>query len=738
MILPALPTTDDLEVLAWRTLASLDRVSIWDWQCRHGRIPAAESGKPGRWLGEKAKLFKKALDVVSARLQQRSIEGDPFAILATLVLFVGPSQIGKTKSFLHPIIAYTVDCCQTNLAFVTHKEKEIRKHQRTRLLPMFEETPRLNRYLPQSQRLREQRLAGSLWQLEVANLHMISANRASNLREYSHQVGVGDEVEAWQLNVDGEGSPVQLFLDRQKRYEGSSILALGTTPNLVIGHGWAILCSGSHERLLVRCEHCGHDQDLDVDGLRCTREGATPDQIHLEDLAHWHCAHCDHGHDSDAVDRIVDHAIRLDRWTPGTWAQTEDHPDGHWTPATRWRLVGDDEREAEPCGRWRRLVDTDTGEVLLEHWQLIDCDPPSAQWRTYHCTYLHDTDCSNGRFLAHERSAQSSEDWHAHVTGWRAEPIITSGEALTTDELTDSHLGGHRYGEAPDSARWLVVICDQQGNSRRTCWFAYSVWAIASGGGEAWLVEAGDRKGWNGLQELEESTWSIGGDRRRPDKIFCDGANHNMDVDLKNWVAADYARLRAEGHPPKHARARLRRLLLIGDVHLPADLPWREQHPTSRTKAHHPEGCRIFRWSSLHYKDLAHDRLKKSDDHAPLHLPLENAEQIPRDLKRFLRSCTSEERVFRQVGGPGGRKRAMFYWQARVWRNSRGQLVERSDTHWWDTLAMMEVACDLLGARRRLATPPKAPGPPPPSSQQRQLTSGTRRKVSRLEHRRKR
>jgi len=729
-------TPADYLRIAWRILAPPPGGTIWDWLCRHGRIPASESGRPGPWMPGQATLFRKPLSIAWARLTLSALPTDPHARHAAAILVCAPSQVGKTKSFLHGVLAYAIDVMRTNVAFITHKQKQIKQHLRIRLLPMFESTPRLQRYLPTTEALRRERLGGSLWQLEGANLHAICGNVASDLREYSHQIGISDEIEAYTDDVDGEGDPITLFLDRQKRYEDTSLFAAASTPNRVDGHTWSKLCQGTHERLLIRCLACGQDQDLSPDHLVALDTALTPDEIHRRDAAAYACPACGVLHRTDAKDRMVAEAIAADRWVPGTWQIDDAHPSGHWTPATAWRLTANGKQEVVDLGTWTAKGDN-------PRWQLASWTAPLNAWRTFQFNYLHHPECACGRFLAHELKAAlgRAEEYHGHVTGWRAEPYLTAGTALTTDAVTAAIGAPYRLGVGPVTPRWLIVTADQQGNSVSTCWFAFEVRAVAPGG-ESWLVDTGTVHGMAGLRELEQRTYLCGGVSTRIARIAVDGSNGNVWRALRAWAAESYQALRVAGASPDAAKAGVRRILLEGDASLAADTPWRERVPGKRDLAHIPEGCRIFRWNKTWWKDHAAARLAGQDGHPPLHLPTDDPE-MPKALKVYLSSLTSEERVVARIGAPGGRKRDAIVWQERLVKDPTGREHQRTDTHWWDACVMADVLSDLIGAFRVEAagpdsgptpdpvTPTTRPAPPPPTPGRPRLT----RRFSRLARR---
>ena len=189
-----------------------------------------------------------------------------------------------------------------------------------------------------------------------------------------------------------------------------------------------------------------------------------------------------------------------------------------------------------------------------------------------------------------------------------------------------------------------------------------------------------------------------------------------------------------QGYDLETARCRTKRILLIGDEKLSPDLPWIERTPTKRDRIHHHPGVRIFRWNIAHWKDRTHRRLKRDEGLPALHIPTDDADR-PRDLTRWLKSTTSEERVMRPIGMPGGRQRYAITWQPRCYVDPRGRSVERSDTHWWQAACMGDVLTDLIGAYATAAPTEPVPVPPPQKTTMAPGHTARPRKHSRLSRR---
>ncbi len=101
------------------------------------------------------------------------------------------------------------------------------------------------------------------------SLRLINANAAGELKSKTLKVGIGDEVDEWVDNLDGQGDPWELFLNRFISFHATGeyrVLAL-STPTLVGSsridmlyqrgdqRRWHIDCPGCSERIVLEFQH---------------------------------------------------------------------------------------------------------------------------------------------------------------------------------------------------------------------------------------------------------------------------------------------------------------------------------------------------------------------------------------------------------------------------------------------------------------------------------------------------
>lgn len=87
-----------------------------------------------------------------------------------------------------------------------------------------------------------------------ANLLICSAKSASDLRSTPVKYLLMDELDAWPVELQGEGDPVQLALQRQMRFRGMAVMT--STPTGVDGRIYQQYLIGTQQTWCVQCE-CG-------------------------------------------------------------------------------------------------------------------------------------------------------------------------------------------------------------------------------------------------------------------------------------------------------------------------------------------------------------------------------------------------------------------------------------------------------------------------------------------------
>ena len=122
-----------------------------------------------------------------------------------------------------------------------------------------------------------------------ATLYMNTAGSAANLAEVSAPYIYVDEIDRLELNVDGEGDPVELAEARATQYANDSKFFYTSSPAI---EGFSKIDTlfemGTKEYYHVPCPHCGELQPLLLENFRFRRDEETG----FMDRAWFVCPHC--------------------------------------------------------------------------------------------------------------------------------------------------------------------------------------------------------------------------------------------------------------------------------------------------------------------------------------------------------------------------------------------------------------------------------------------------------------
>lgn len=635
------------------------------WNEQHGRLSARDSALPGAWKIKNAPQMAHWLDLISARRLGRGFMGerDQYAHLTERIWLIAGTQSMKTRSLLYAAMGFCVDRFPCPKAYVLPRLKDFKRVLDNRLRPFFDETPQLERHFPRGKRDRTNAITYQAWRLITQTIYMLCGEIADDLRSFPVCDIFLDEFDLLPLNVKGkgdkddkgdnsQGDPIEIVADRQKTWPRQRLMVGVTSPTGVNGHGWRRLCSGSHERLLVRCQRCSADQELHPDQLRWPA-GATADQVKLGRLARWACAHCGHEIADDGTkETMVTEASAAHHWVPGAWALDAKNVKGLWTPS----------------------ADFDDGHRLLR------IHPPETTTRSGHQNSLYSRFVSLSDFVAHGIQVETKGDQAeriAHINGWRCEPYFPQLIAPPELDLIARVSSGYHYfiGAAPAGPEHVALICDQQGTTRASSWFPYEVKGYGADG-EQWLIEAGDVDGFEELERLEAKTFNVGGRMMPIEVTALDGSNGTMRVPLQEWAA----------------RKPRTRFLLTGRFW--PDYLWQLRVAggiKERRNKRIITGARIFNFHANAYRTELDGRRRGIEGARKWNLP----DDVP-DF--YLASMTAEEQKPAKVRMPGFMsKQTVLIWEPRVVYNERGDITVRTDNHWWDTSVMALVVSDIQG-----------------------------------------
>lgn len=641
---------DHLLALALQVLSPPAATSLWDWCCTELTMPSG-----GRFDLRRAALMRSWYDLISARISGTPLPLDPEAHRVEQVWLVLCAQIAKT-TLLNAAGLWAAAHYPRKIGFVMKRIEDLKYNHNTRLLPIIDKTPALDRLLPQTEEAREQALHPRLYRIAASFLFFLCGSVSDDWRSQDLELMLEDEFDRYPDDVDGQGDPIDLGLVRQRTYPHTRLTVGASTPTTISRHAWRRLCSGTHQRPLVLCPSCGAAHYLSRRGIVLAdgRElsAVAPAEIKAQSLARYVCHHCGELHDDHAVRRMVLECERAQRWVPGTWDNPDDTPQGRWLPDARVDALG----------------------------RLSDVAPPRGLIRTGWAGALYSVDVSISSHAAGWAAAQLGTE--ANKQAWTntedAEPYLWIATGTSVDEITEHAAAGYAPGALPALPRpvaGLVLAVDQQGNNRDKFWYAWILRAFVQGG-ESWGVHAGRVDGFAALDALQDRLWPVAGASRSADLVVMDSANPNFRHEAYLWANED----------------RGRRVLLRGDGRLPIEDGWLEvkEHKDQTRRSAKPPGVREYRIHPHLWRSRLQECMLGKAGAKPWHMPSDMPDW-------YLKSLNAEEPSIetRRVAGQGFQE--VLIWQGRVTSKTDDTVTRRKDLHWASCEKMALAIADIQG-----------------------------------------
>jgi hypothetical protein len=632
-------------------------LSIPAWATQHLTIPRGDGLT--RYSASFTPYWSRWHAIIRARVTSQIDADIPDAHRCEQVYLVAGSQIGKTFGLIVPTLAWLIAVHPRDCAYVLPSHDAIKQFTREKMRAVFRHSHRLADLLPQGQSERQRDLGIQAWLLDQMVIHWLNGAVALHLRSRDVPLMAFDEFDALPVDVDGQGSPLALGLERQKSFPANRLQLGITTPTITANLGWSTLCSGTHERLHLACPTCGGHAWLDPDRLRATDATLSPSQIQVADAARWSCPHCpallctDQVHAAVAAACAVNHFTAAGGWVPGSWSV-----------------------DRTGRGSWMPDADQD-GNRLIPRWPAISLK------RTGWLNSLYARSVTLGEFLGRELTSRTARDAdrQSHINNWRCEPWTPSVDSLSADLVNRLGSSNYQHGQAPRRAWKIVVTVDQQGWSWADSWFPYVARAWYEDGTSD-LIEAGRVNNPAELDALTQRKWVTGDRADVATAVAIDQGNGNLVRDIRAWAAVD----------PNQRAA------LAGSASLAPDVAWHELRRTEKN-AHKMCGCwQVWYYNSNLFRDLLFERVQ-----AP------GLWRVPGDAPPFYRdSLTSEERVLRDIASKG-RRETRAVWQPRTHTDPQGVSHVRKDNHWWDCEAQQVALVTILGWLPIAGAQPAAP-----------------------------
>lgn len=292
------------------------RLTVSEWADQHRRLPPT-AAEPGRWRTDRTPYLRAIMDCLSP--------SDP----TERVVFIKGAQIGGTEAGLN-WLGYIIHHAPGLTMLVQPSLDMAKRNTVTRIDPMIAATPAL-RDLVVAPRSREAGNSMFRKSFPAGELILTGANSAASLRSTPARYLFLDEVDGFPGDVDGEGDPVDLAVQRTATFRGRRKILMVSTPTLKgLSRIEAAYLESDQRIYEVPCDHCGEYHPITWADIRW------PDRC--RDHAYYACPFCG---------GIMEEHRKPALLAAGRWTATADgdgktagfHLSGLYSPWATWAEI---------------------------------------------------------------------------------------------------------------------------------------------------------------------------------------------------------------------------------------------------------------------------------------------------------------------------------------------------------------------------------------------------------------
>jgi phage terminase large subunit GpA-like protein len=222
--------------------------TVSQWADQNRMLSGKASSEPGPWRTDRTPYLRQIMDDLSAR-----------STVQEVVVMFG-AQLGKSESG-NNWLGYIIDNEPGPVMCVQPTTDMAKRFSRQRILPMLEETPVLRKKVREN-RSRDDANTTLMKDFAGGVLVISGANSAASLRSMPVRYLFLDEIDAYPLDVDGEGDPVALAEKRTSTFARKKVLKVSTPTTKDFSRIEAAFLQSDANYFHIACPHCQARQSL--------------------------------------------------------------------------------------------------------------------------------------------------------------------------------------------------------------------------------------------------------------------------------------------------------------------------------------------------------------------------------------------------------------------------------------------------------------------------------------------
>lgn len=236
-------------------LKPIPLMTVSAWSDKNRFLSSESSAEPGPWRTLRTPYLKDILDDLSPKSPVNE------------VIAMKGVQLGYTEGGLNVVGCY-IDIAPCPIMYVMPTIEMSKGISESRIDPMIEMSPSLKKRVRPS-RSRDSGNTKFTKRYPGGVLVLSGANSAASLRSRPVKVLVLDEVDAYPLSVDNEGSPIALAEKRTSTFGSKRKIYKLSTPTV---QGQSVITTEYEKtdkrKYHVPCPHCDHMQELRFENLK--------------------------------------------------------------------------------------------------------------------------------------------------------------------------------------------------------------------------------------------------------------------------------------------------------------------------------------------------------------------------------------------------------------------------------------------------------------------------------------
>ncbi len=249
------------------------RLTVSEWADEHRILPMKSAKEAGRWRTARTPYLREIMDAMSP---SSSVEQ---------VAFMKGAQVGGTEAG-NNVLGYVIHHTPGPMMYVLPTLDMAKRTSKQRIAPMIEAMPVL-RDLVKDPRSRDSGNTQMVKEFPKGVLIITGANSATGLRSMPARFLFLDEVDAYEDDVDGEGSPINLAIKRTATFSRNRKILMVSTPNIAGASKIEAAYQASDQRQFhVPCVECGFMQAIEWPQIKF--ENQDPETACFE------CVSCQH------------------------------------------------------------------------------------------------------------------------------------------------------------------------------------------------------------------------------------------------------------------------------------------------------------------------------------------------------------------------------------------------------------------------------------------------------------